>query len=762
MAITYSDYTGDGTNKDFAFSFPYLEDTHVVVEVDGVDKTTTAGDFTLPTTSLARMTVAPADGALVRVKRVSDFATDLVDFTNGSVLTEGDLDRAYQHNRYLNEEAAEGNDASMQIVGGGTDYNAANKKIVNLATPTASLDAANKNYVDDHIALSSSNLNAFEKSTHTGDNTETEFTLSFTSQTNTDEAYLVTIDGVVQTPTTAYGVNSTTNKITFTSAPPTSANIVVVPLGTSPSANDAVITATGTTVSRSLATRAADVLQVDDFASVQAGLDYLVANGGILEFTQLKTYTITTPLTAQLDSTVKERRWEIRGNGATLDCSSMTGTDVGLTIGGTGLANLNEKGYYAISGLRILGPEAAVPVNEGSATTTMVGLFIHYAIRVNLTNVECTRCYTGIKTAYVFPLTATNCNVENNFIGLHLDDVSNVHKWNQLSAKQCWYSVLIFKSGTYSPAKIAGLNFEGLWTEGSKVGVHVDPGTSSANRIVSLRFANGFYKTIEYDAFRFGTLWTFATPQTRTDQAAPNVGKILDVEIEGGNFPGAPADADTGTFVFNDPARVYGFFGHASVDVSDTNAWVNEPSMGEFLSTGDEAVGTATDFKKRYWNYSDRSEPVLVPESTSGAYVTGDWTPVISFSPHPTNGSVGDLSVTYTHNYGTYTKIGRLVTLHFDIETATFTHTTYSWTASLRVGDLPYAPRAISGQTYRPRGMRLPCSGITGEDHISCIGSAGDSVLTFLTDATNPVDDSIVPSGGTVRLLGTIQYETDA
>lgn len=267
MAITYSDYTGDGSNTDFAFSFPYLEDTHVVVEVDGIDKTITAGDFTLPTTSLVRMTVAPALAALVRVKRVSDFATDLVDFTNGSVLTEGDLDRAYQHNRYLNEEAAEGNDASMQIVGGGTDYNAANKKIVNLATPTASLDATNKNYVDDRIALSTSNLNAFDKSTHTGDNTETEFTLSFTSQSDTDEAYLVTIDGVVQTPTTAYGVNSTTNKITFTSAPPTSAAIVVVPIGTTATTDDAEVTATGSTTPRSLAVRFSESVNVKDFGA---------------------------------------------------------------------------------------------------------------------------------------------------------------------------------------------------------------------------------------------------------------------------------------------------------------------------------------------------------------------------------------------------------------------------------------------------------------------------------------------------------------
>lgn len=265
MANTYVDYTGDGSNTDFVFSFPFLEDSHVVVEVDGVDKTIAGGDFTLPTTSLVRMTTAPSNLSAVRVKRVSGFDTDLVDFVNGSVLNEADLDKAYLHNRYLNEEAAEGNNASMQTVGGGTDFNAESKKIVNLATPTVGTDAANKNYIDDRVALASSNLNGFDKSTHTGDNTETAFTLSFTPQTNTAEAYIVTIDGVVQIPTTAYSVSTSTNKITFTSAPPTSANIVVVPIGTASSANDTTVLSTGSTTSRTLANRFADVVNVLDY-----------------------------------------------------------------------------------------------------------------------------------------------------------------------------------------------------------------------------------------------------------------------------------------------------------------------------------------------------------------------------------------------------------------------------------------------------------------------------------------------------------------
>ena len=756
MANTYVDYTATAAQTDFAFNFNYLEDSHVVVEIDGVDKTLTT-DYTIVTSPSKKvvLTSGATAGQLVRIKRVSDFGTDLVDFVNGSVLNEADLDKAYQHNRYLNEEAAEGNNDSMQTVGGGTDFNAESKKIVNLATPTLSTDATNKNYVDDRVALGSTNLNAFDKSTHTGDNSNTEFTLSFTSQSTTPEAYLVTIDGVVQTPTTAYSVNTTTNKIAFTSAPPTSASIVVVPIGTTSSANDATIIATGSTASRSLSTRFADVMQVDDFATVQAALDFIVTNGGVLEFTKGKTYTVSSPLTATLSSTNKELRWEIVGNGATLDCSSLTGSQVALTIGGDSIDYINEKGYYSIKGLRLKGAEAATPINESSNNTTTVGIFLKFAIRVYLENVECTRFYTGIKSAFVFPLTSNNCNVENNFIGLHLDDVSNVHKWNQLSAKQCWYSVLIIKSGDYSTAKISGINFEGLWTEDSKVGVHValqNPGaTPNANNIIrSLRFANGFYKSHDYDSFRFGIEWTFSTPQTR---GGDQVGKIFDVEIEGGNFPGSPADADTGVFVFSPTPNVFGFFGHASVDIDDTNAWVNEPSMGEFLATTDEAVGTASDFKKRYWDFATRQQPILVKEEIPEAYVEGDWTPVVAFA------TVGDLSVAYTHSYGTFTKIGRLVTVQFDVITSTFTHTTAS--GLLRINNLPYQPRTITGFTYRPHGD-LSCDGITSEEHISCMGQAGSSVITFFKEATNSVDASEVPTGGTLRLLGTIQYETDA
>ncbi len=156
MAITFVDYTATASQTEFLFNFDYLEDEHVAVFVDGVKKTIGADqDYTVVTSPSKRIVLnaAATGGEIVRVRRISAPETDLVDFQNGSVLTESELDRAYLHNRYLAEESAEQNDISLRVKAGSDgSFDALNKKIVNVADPTADQDAATKNYVDDTVA----------------------------------------------------------------------------------------------------------------------------------------------------------------------------------------------------------------------------------------------------------------------------------------------------------------------------------------------------------------------------------------------------------------------------------------------------------------------------------------------------------------------------------------------------------------------------------------------------------------------------------
>lgn len=277
MANTYVDYTATAGQTDFNFSFPYLEDSHVVVEVEGVSQTLTT-NYTIETSPaqkivLSNPTTALAGGELVRIKRVSDPSTDLVDFVNGSILTETELDRAYLHNRYLAEEAYDGVNAGLGELEGSTNYNANNKQIKNLADGTLATDAVNKGYVDTQIALTDTNLAGFYKSTHTGNGTDNVFTLSFTPQTTDAKAYIVSIDGLVQVPDTDYTIGAT--DITFDTIPTNLSEICVVATAAASvtTVNEAQVTATSSTTARSLANRFGDVFNVKDFGAVGNGSD---------------------------------------------------------------------------------------------------------------------------------------------------------------------------------------------------------------------------------------------------------------------------------------------------------------------------------------------------------------------------------------------------------------------------------------------------------------------------------------------------------
>jgi len=158
---TYKDHIVGSGQVDFDFPFPYLDDSHVIVQLDdstsespgGKFYTVASSNYTIITSpaTLIRFNTAPETGARLRIKRYSNASTALVDFENGSVLTEVELDRAYLHNLYLNEEIEEGSGKNAMTKNSAGNFEADLAKIVDLADPTAAQDAATKNYVDTEI-----------------------------------------------------------------------------------------------------------------------------------------------------------------------------------------------------------------------------------------------------------------------------------------------------------------------------------------------------------------------------------------------------------------------------------------------------------------------------------------------------------------------------------------------------------------------------------------------------------------------------------
>lgn len=106
MSLTKSLYEADGATTDFTFAFPYLSPTHIRVTVNGT-VTTRGLDYELVGASLIRFFSPPVEGAAVEIRRVTDRTARLVDFENGSVLTEEALDLAHQQTFFISQEIIE-------------------------------------------------------------------------------------------------------------------------------------------------------------------------------------------------------------------------------------------------------------------------------------------------------------------------------------------------------------------------------------------------------------------------------------------------------------------------------------------------------------------------------------------------------------------------------------------------------------------------------------------------------------------------------
>ncbi len=106
MADTSVTYVGDGSTVAFNVPFLYIQESHVVVELNSVIRLDPS-DYWFTSATQITFAVAPAvdDGILIR--RVTPGDTRLIDFTNGSVLTEADLDLAVDQVFYLAQEAKE-------------------------------------------------------------------------------------------------------------------------------------------------------------------------------------------------------------------------------------------------------------------------------------------------------------------------------------------------------------------------------------------------------------------------------------------------------------------------------------------------------------------------------------------------------------------------------------------------------------------------------------------------------------------------------
>lgn len=148
MATTYQLYSGDGTNRNFAVPFPYLDKSHVRVLIDAVE----TGALVWLSASTVQLTTAPALGAVVRVARMTPTGIMPVDFTDGSILSETELDLISRYSAYVAEEARDVVTTAI-VENNQNALDARGLRIANVAPGVDPTDAVNKGQNDAVLLL---------------------------------------------------------------------------------------------------------------------------------------------------------------------------------------------------------------------------------------------------------------------------------------------------------------------------------------------------------------------------------------------------------------------------------------------------------------------------------------------------------------------------------------------------------------------------------------------------------------------------------
>ena len=150
MALTQTQYTGNGSTVLYNFTFPYLAATDVKVKLNGVTQPTTEYSFANATT--VQMNTAPANGATVLIFRDTDNDNKKATFYPGSAIKAEDLNDNIDQILYVAQEV---DNNAMSTIGDDAmqgDLDLGNNKIVNLANPISGTDGVNKTTLESTIS----------------------------------------------------------------------------------------------------------------------------------------------------------------------------------------------------------------------------------------------------------------------------------------------------------------------------------------------------------------------------------------------------------------------------------------------------------------------------------------------------------------------------------------------------------------------------------------------------------------------------------
>jgi hypothetical protein len=166
MAITSNTYTGNGSNKLFSITFPYIDTTDVDVYLNGTLQTVTT-QYTFANATTVEFVTAPTNGAVIRLDRSTNDSALAATFFPGSSIKAVDLNDNFDQTLYVvqeinnnavkvtdplysNKTYIDAQDATKVTKSGDTmtgQLAMSGNRIINVGDPVNLQDAATKSWV---------------------------------------------------------------------------------------------------------------------------------------------------------------------------------------------------------------------------------------------------------------------------------------------------------------------------------------------------------------------------------------------------------------------------------------------------------------------------------------------------------------------------------------------------------------------------------------------------------------------------------------
>lgn len=104
MALSFTNYTGDGSTVAYPVTFPFIDASHIYVRVNGIQTSYTFD----PISKVVILTNAPASGALIRILRITPRNRAYSEFKRGNAFGQRNVNNSFLWQLYISQEIAEG------------------------------------------------------------------------------------------------------------------------------------------------------------------------------------------------------------------------------------------------------------------------------------------------------------------------------------------------------------------------------------------------------------------------------------------------------------------------------------------------------------------------------------------------------------------------------------------------------------------------------------------------------------------------------